>query len=188
MAVGIKAKAALTPTEYAVLGMLGDLGRPASGYDLRKAIDQSVGLIWGPSKTQLYTVLGRLVESGLLNRQVVEQRERPDKHLYEVTRAGRSALRQWLARDEDYRDLQRASDIVLLKTFLGRQGDRRAIVRQLAALRDAYAARLSTYDAIWQRRRPRRNDYAGLALQFGMLRARAAVEWVENALHELSGG
>jgi PadR family transcriptional regulator AphA len=177
---------ALTITEYAVLGMLGDLGRPASGYDLRKAIEQSVGFIWRPSKTQLYAVLRMLVASGFLTQRVVEQRERPDKHLYRLTPSARTAVRDWLERDEGFADLDRASDVILLKTFFAGQGDKTALIRQLVALRDAYAARLAIYENIWRRRRRSAgDDFAGLTLRFGIMRAKGAIEWADFAIGEL---
>jgi PadR family transcriptional regulator AphA len=178
---------ALTITEYAVLGMLGDAGRPASGYDLRKAIEQSVGFIWRPSKTQLYAVLRMLVASGLLTRRVIEQRERPDKHLYTLTPSGRAAVLRWLARDEDFADLDRASNVILLKTFFAGQGEKTALIRQLVALREAYVARLAIYEHIWQRRRRSAgDDFAGLTLRFGIVRAKGAIEWADFAIRELA--
>ena len=72
----------LTLTEYAILGLLGHLDEPISGYDLRKVVDTSIGFIWQPSKTQLYAVLRRLVGSRLATERRVRQRRRPDKTLY----------------------------------------------------------------------------------------------------------
>ena len=59
MPVGTKTSE-LTTTEAAVLGLLSH--GPRSGYDLRKAVELSVGYFWGPAKSQIYAVLPRLVE------------------------------------------------------------------------------------------------------------------------------
>src|SRR3954470_16108628 len=67
-----------------------------SGYDLLKAIEQSVGFFWTPAKSQLYALLPKLVERGLATARRVEQDKRPDKTLYRITRAGRAALREGL--------------------------------------------------------------------------------------------
>src|SRR5262249_53886087 len=56
----------LTQTEYAVLATLGHFGaREVSGYDVKKFVDDALGYVWGPSKTHLYAVLRRLVDTGL---------------------------------------------------------------------------------------------------------------------------
>src|SRR5881409_3120288 len=92
----VQTTARLSLTEYAVLGLLAHARTAASGYDLMKAAQRSVGYLWSPSKTQLYAVLGRLVEQGLATRRDVPQDDRPDKSLYRVTPKGRRAMRDWL--------------------------------------------------------------------------------------------
>ena len=67
-----------------------------SGYDLLKAIEGGVGFFWTPAKSQLYALLPKLVERGLLKARRVEQEKRPDKTLYRITPAGRHALRDGL--------------------------------------------------------------------------------------------
>ena len=173
-------------TDYALLGLLGHVGRPVSGYDLRKLASTTIGLIWQPSKTQVYAVLRRLEEAGLARRRDVAQSERPDKHLYRITRAGRAALREWLDRDEHEGDLDRLRRIVILKVFFGRQADRRSLVRQLEALRDVYAGRLDTYERMMKDTpHPLDDEYTQLTLRYGVLRMRAHVEWTESALRDL---
>jgi DNA-binding PadR family transcriptional regulator len=173
----------LTLTEYAVLGLLGHVGRPISGYELRKVLDRSVAYIWQPSKTQLYAVLPQLVAAELATSREVEQRGRPDKQLYRITRAGRLAIREWLERDEDTTDPDRS--MLVLKLFFGSQGDRRALVRQLASFRDAFARRLATYEEMRDEGEGD-DEYTRLTLRYGIARAEAARDWVDTALRELT--
>ena len=173
----------LTLTEYAVLGLLGHVGRPISGYELRKVLDRSVAYIWQPSKTQLYAVLPQLVAAGLATSREVEQRGRPDKQLYRITRAGRLAIREWLERDEDTTDPDRS--MLVLKLFFGSQGDRQALVRQLASFRDAFARRLATYEEMRDESEGD-NEFTRLTLRYGIARAEAALDWADTALRELT--
>ena len=87
-------KTALTTTEAAVLGVL--TWGPMSGYDLKKAIDSSVGYFWGPAKSGIYALLPRLAESGLATSRQIAQSGRPDKRVYRITARGRAALRTWI--------------------------------------------------------------------------------------------
>jgi DNA-binding PadR family transcriptional regulator len=176
--------ATLTLTEYAVLALLVHVGGPISGYDLRKLATSGVGYIWAPSKTQLYAVLARLVDRGLATRRDVAQRRRPDKQLYRASAAGRAAVRDWLARDETEADPDRSTFI--LKLFFGSQGDRTALRAQLAAFRDAYARRLDLYEQKARNRTADGDDFTFLTLRYGIARARAAVDWADEALKELA--
>jgi PadR family transcriptional regulator AphA len=176
----------LTVTDLAVLGLLGHLDRPISGYEIRATIASSIGFIWAPSKTQLYAVLPRLVAAGLATRRLIEQTERPDKHLYRISPAGRRAIRSWLGDDLEMSDLDRAVDVLLLKVFFARQGDRGAVARQVVALRDAHAARLALYEAYLEE--PLRTPDDAITRQtirLGILRARALLEWAGGAAAEL---
>jgi len=179
----------LTLTEYAILGLLGHLDEPISGYDLRKVVDRSIGFIWQPSKTQLYAVLRRLVDHGLASERRVRQRRRPDKTLFAVTAAGRACVHTWLSRDENQPDPDRS--VLVLKLFFGAQADGDALVRQLVAFRDAYAARLSLYESKWRDDSPEEragsDRFTRMTLRYGIARARAAVRWANATLEELQG-
>ncbi len=178
----------LTVTENAVLAMLGRLGQSAvSGYDLKKFADNALGYLWAPSKTQLYVVLGRLVEAGLATRRDVPQRHRPDKHLYRITKPGRAVARAWLERDEDQPDPDRST--FMLKFFFGTQAARPAMLKQLRVFRESYDERLATYEEIASSLEAlsARDDFTYLTLRFGIARARAAVAWADDALQEFSG-
>ena len=179
----------LTLTEYAILGLLGHLGEPISGYDLRKVVERSIGFIWQPSKTHVYAVLRRVVGAGLATERRVRQRRRPDKTLYTLTPAGRDAVRAWLDRAEDESDPDRS--VFVLKLFFGAQADRDALVRQLTAFRKAYAERLELYESKWtdSRAHERRasDEFTRMTLRYGIARARAAVEWADATLEELEG-
>src|SRR6266508_2351199 len=106
---------ALTTTECAVLGLL--TRRGMSGYDLKKAIEGSVGYFWGPAKSQIYAVLPRLVEAGYATSRKVAQSQRPDKQVYRITARGRQALKEWI--DEPPSPPQTSSNHLLLKLYFG---------------------------------------------------------------------
>jgi DNA-binding PadR family transcriptional regulator len=176
----------LSLTEYAVLGLLAREGA-CSGYDLMKVAAGSVGYIWSPSKTQLYVVLGRLVDAGLATRRDVAQPDRPDKSLYRITAKGRRTLADWLDDADVADDVERQP--FLLKLFFGAHGEPDAIVRQLEAYRDAAAVRLETYREI-ERHIVEHDDlerhFGYITLRFGIARAEATIAWADATLEELA--
>jgi PadR family transcriptional regulator, regulatory protein AphA len=127
----------LTPTEAALLGLLrhGEM----SGYDLRKLVERSVGYYWTPAKTQIYSSLPRLVESGLTTRRTVRQTERPDKHLYAITEAGRGAVSDWIRTAPLDAGLGR--NVLLLKLALADESHTASLLEQVRA-RQAEAEQL----------------------------------------------
>jgi DNA-binding PadR family transcriptional regulator len=176
----------LTLTEYAMLATLGHFApREASGYDLKKFVDGALGFVWGPSKTQLYAVLGRLVDAGLAKRRDVAQRARPNKQLYRISEDGRATVRAWLDQTERESDPDRS--IFMLKFFFGSQAESGAMAAQLAAFRDLYALRLATYEEMRTsiETAATRDEFTYRALRYGIARAQAAVGWADETLREL---
>ena len=147
-----------------------------------------MGYLWRPYKTQLYAVLPRLGAAGLATRDEIVQHDRPDKHVYSITDAGRAAIREWLGRSEDAE--RSGTGQFGLKLFFGAQGDRVLLTRQLAAFRDAYeVASSSTSDAALAGPTDDgrvSDEFTRLSLRYGIARARAAVEWSDQALEELA--
>ena len=176
----------LSLTEHAVLATLGHLGpREVSGYDVKKFVDGALGYVWAPSKTHLYTVLGRLVDAGLATRRDVTQQQRPNKQLYRITERGSEAVRGWLDRPETETDPDRS--VFLLKFFFGTRADRESLVAQLAAFRELFAQRLATYEDLRAEIEADPGDeFTYLALRYGIARSRAAVEWADETLAALA--
>lgn len=158
--------------------MLGVLrAGPASGYDLRKRIDRSVGYFWRPAKTQVYAVLPRLVAAGLATRRDVVQRDRPDKQVYRITAAGRAALRSWV---EGPAELDEST--LLLKVFFGAIADPdavRAHIRSRAAWAERLLQELRELEA--GARGGGDDVFRALTRDWGVAYAEATLRWAARA-------
>jgi DNA-binding PadR family transcriptional regulator len=176
----------LTQTEYAVLATLGHFGPDeVSGYDVKKFVDNALGYVWAPSKTHLYAVLRRLVDAELATRREVAQSSRPNKQLYRITDRGRGVVREWLDTPEAETDPDRS--VFMLKLFFGSQASRESLHGQLSTFRDLYAQRLGTYDKMREAIEAGgpEDEFTYRALLYGIARARAAVDWADEALRAL---
>jgi DNA-binding PadR family transcriptional regulator len=164
-----------------VLGLLAFGER--SGYDLIKFAERSVGFIWMPAKRNVYNVLPRLVAEGYASKRELKRAGRPARHLYRITRAGRSALRAWLREVDPGAD---GEAVLLLKIFFGGFAPPSAVIRQLEAYRELVAAKARTYKDIERRiAGDPVNEYPHLTLEYGIRRAETAVRWTDAALRRL---
>ena len=102
----------MTTLGYAILGLLSK--EDLSGYDLTRRMAGRVGYFWSARHSQIYPELAKLEDGGYVTHSVVEQRERPDKKVYEITAEGLDALREWVTRPPVPRPTR---DELTLKTY-----------------------------------------------------------------------
>jgi len=171
----------LTTTEYAMLGLLAS--GESSGYDLARAADRSIRYMWAPSRSQIYKALPRLVALGLATSREVEQRGRPDKAVYRITRAGRATLRAWL--EDDTEASQAGGTVFLLKLFLAGAAPPEAALRQLEAYRSRLEHRLDAFEGMEREPSHGQTIYDRIALAHGIAQARATLGWVESVRPQL---
>ena len=146
--------------EHALLVALDE--QPASGLDLARRFERSIGFFWHATHQQIYRVLARMEADGWVTRADVAQSGRPDKKVYAVTPAGADVLAGWLAEPTAMEPLR--SELAV-KMRGAAAGDRAAVLdvvrgnladhqSRLDALRAAGQARLSRAEAAG-RARPR---------------------------------
>jgi PadR family transcriptional regulator AphA len=167
---------ALTTTEAAILGVL--TGGAMSGYDLKKAIDTSVGYFWGPARSGIYAVLPRLVASGFATSREVAQSGRPDKRLYRITAAGRKALRSWIEDTPAPPDPDR--NPLLIKLFFGALTSPDVLSAQIRQRREE-AERLDRALHQFDREADPDELYGALTRDWGHEYARAVDRWARKA-------
>jgi DNA-binding PadR family transcriptional regulator len=133
----------LTPTSYLVLGLVGHLGRCTS-YEMKTVVAGSIGYFWTFPHSQLYAEPARLVGLGLLAEEQEASGRR--RRTFELTKAGRTALRRWLSEPTDLPTEIR--DLALLKLFFGSQADPDEVTRLATEAAAGHQARLDEYEAI----------------------------------------
>jgi DNA-binding PadR family transcriptional regulator len=138
----------LNATSYVVLGML--CQGPATSYDLKQRIGNTIGTFWAFAHSQLYDEPVRLVADGLVSETVEEGGRR--KRTYSITLAGRQALRAWLATPTI--EQTEVRDLGLLKLYFAGFGGPEDLLRLAhdryeshRARADGYAKRFENDDA-----------------------------------------
>jgi len=169
-----------------VLGML-SLGSGQSGYQIRKAIEQSVGSFWGESYGQIYPSLRRLTAEGLVEKRPSQSKSKKQRHEYALTESGRACFREWL-RLPFQNDPPRNE--FLLKLFFGGEAGPQVSIGHIREVQRRNRQMLETLRGIeaaatrgaWQE--PYR-QYWMLTLNLGLALTKAALAWCESALAEL---
>ncbi|HHG3623153.1 TPA: PadR family transcriptional regulator [Vibrio parahaemolyticus] len=69
--------------------------RDATGYDITKEFSASIGYFWKASHQQVYRELNKMAEKELVTCVLEPQEGKPDRKVYSITDAGRSALGEW---------------------------------------------------------------------------------------------
>lgn len=126
---------------HALLGLIAEMDG-ASGYDLLKVFEISLGTVWQATQSQLYGELGKLTDSGLLRVSSEGPRGRKE---YEITEAGRAELRHWMV-ETDPKPNRR--DEVMMRIFFLDQIDREEALAYLDRSIEALGARLDDLDRL----------------------------------------
>lgn len=162
-------------TRFAVLGML--THGPMTGYRLREEINGSVGHFWRESYGQLYPTLAQLEEEGLVRR-AGTTRSDP----FELTAAGRGALRTWLAGEAE--SLAPDRNELLLQIFFGREAPpgvlREHLLRHRATLQEALSRYAALEQLVLDQDSPDRT-YWLITVRHGTALVDAALAWNADA-------
>lgn len=129
----------LTATSYVVLGMLNNA--PATSYDLKQWVANTIGNFWAFAHSQLYDEPARLVADGLVSETVEAGGRR--RRTYSILPAGQDALRAWLASPTT--DQTEVRDLGLLKLFFANFGTRADLLRLARDRHESHHARADNY-------------------------------------------
>jgi len=174
-------------TAYVILGIL-TIEPNKSGYDIRKAVEGSVGYFWGESYGQIYPTLKRLAFEGLIVPSGLPSTTRKRRQVYSLTDAGRACLRDWLALPFQ-NDPPRNE--FLLKLFFGRAGAPGVSIAHVRDCREKNRIMLATLTGLEDsvRKQSSQNPHQPhwmLTLDLGIALTRAALKWCDTALATLS--
>ncbi len=172
--------------EHAILVSLAE--KSASGYDLARRFDLSIGHFWKASHQQIYKVLARMESDKWVESHLVEQTGRPDKKDYAITGEGRAELHRWTLEPTPPEAL-RSEFAVKVR---GMQfGDRDAVIADVRNRREAHRAQLDFYLADAAKTFPDPSAVpeqlhgAYLVLRGGIRAEQGGIDWCDEILDYL---
>lgn len=169
--------------KYALLGMLSI--RPMSGYDIKKFFDQSVGLIWNATHSQIYVQLDQMENDGLVEKRSIIQEGRPNKNLYRATDKGFRELQRWLAEPISSPDYK---DEFMLRFFFSDFLDRGVLKEHLIKARQMMTARLEALEKVANRKVPPMSNITLHATHMGQKYYQMYRDWLDEGIGLLEKG
>lgn len=169
----------------AILVCLAD--EPLTGYDLAKTFSESIGFFWRADHQQIYRVLRRLREEGLVEDETVVQQGRPNKRVYSITPAGRERLLDW---SREQHPAASVKDDLLVTLYGLEHVDVAAVHGQVSERLEQHRRRLALYEKIeatvfTDHRDDPSTTGRVLGLQLGLAYERTWIAWCEDALRRL---
>lgn len=170
--------------EHAILVSL--VEQPATGYELARRFDASIGYFWSASHQQIYRTLTRMETDGWIHGTVHPQAGKPDKKTYAVTDVGRAKLGQW-SRQPTAREPLRSDFAVKLRGFASAE----SIARDTRVRRAEHVDRLDRYRASEAKHFAEPSQLRGaelgqwLALRGGISVEESSIAWCDEILAAL---
>ncbi len=170
--------------EHAILVSLAE--KTASGYDLARRFDASIGHFWKASHQQIYKVLGRMESDKWVESHLVTQNHRPDKKVYAITGEGRDELMRWSSVPTPHEPLRSELAVKLRGMAFG---DRDAVLADVQTRREAHASQIAYYENSAERHYPDPSSLgqdelgAYLVLRGGILAEQTGLAWCDEILH-----
>ncbi len=168
---------------HALLGFLSYA--PMTGYDLKtQHFDGSVAHFWPADQAQIYLTLNKLSEAGLVESHIEIQSERPNRKVYTITDAGRTALRDWLTTIQPLRPYR---EPFLVQVFFAAQLANATIIAMLEQQRRMHEEMLAHYQTIniptlTDPQARRESTLQQLTLNFGIAIEQQTIAWLSESI------
>jgi PadR family transcriptional regulator, regulatory protein AphA len=163
-----------------VLGILA--AEPQHGYQLlaRFQSKADLGRVWTMSTSQLYAVLKRLEETGLIRGRKVESGEAPPRREYSVTAAGRRRLDAWLQEDQLSTSIRQVRVQFISRLYVARmlKHPTRDLVDRQRAVCEAQRGKLLAQRKVT-------TEMEGLVLDFVIGQLDAVLVWLDECEQKL---
>ena len=177
--------------KHAILGFLAI--RPLTGYDLKKAFDNSVSHFWPATQSQIYRTLAELDADGLVTKEVVAREERLAMKIYYIAAAGRAELQRWLSAPVPEPDTR---EPLLIQLFFGGQVPDEALTGVIEDRIREVEERLQLFGALYTASLESREVAADartffmsmLTLEYALMLHANGLRWIRSALKRIRAG
>ncbi len=169
--------------EYVLLGLLDR--QPMHGYDLFKEINShpEIALVWSIKLSQLYAILDKLEERGMLASDLIPGEAHPDRKDFRLTPEGHKAFQYWMQSPVHHgRDMRQE---FLARLYFALQNGKAYAFELLQQQRQVCLSWQARLEHQFQGLEDQ-NRYARLIFYYRMGQIKAMQEWLERCEKELA--
>lgn len=169
------------------------LREPHSGYDIKKKFEQSLRNFWRAELSQIYPLLQKMDDDGLLSSKESPSEIGPPRRVYKRTAKGRKELVSWLSGGPNV-GTERVGYLAQVY-FLSDLKDDIAVMEFMKELRGYMADWLDTLvstENTWKEHNSRYPDelpdadfYPQLTLRMGLMKVQANLEWCDESIDRI---
>jgi len=175
--------------KHAILGFLSYA--PMSGYDLKKAFDQSLTHFWPADQSQIYRTLSQLTDDAQVEVQIFPRQDRLDRKVYYITETGTDELRRWLSTPLDAAEARKPFLIQLYfggkvsdeELLVAIEAEHRKVAQRLALLTQMHETALSRLEG---QTKPRGGFLGMLTVEYGIITYAAYGKWLATVIKRIN--
>jgi len=167
-------------TRFIILAFL--YSKPGSGYQIKKAIENSVAYFWKESYGQIYPKLKEMAHAGLVELQNKESSRPVRSNIYEITEKGKQILLDWLS-TEAVQTPPRLE--ILLKLFFGDLVESSVMSDMISRYRCKNENELEVLQSIlkgYSEKPAGHAAYGKMTVEYGIQALTAVIEWCDKTL------
>jgi DNA-binding PadR family transcriptional regulator len=161
--------------KHALLALL--YQQPLHGYELGKQLNLLLSVDWDVKPGQIASTLARLNEASLVDYEIEETDDAPNRKVYVITEAGRRELERWY-RSPEVREYQ-IGDAFYIKLVLSLTGGPVSPEEVLMAQRRELYQQLHEATVLRQKADPRSQLPWLLLLESAIMHLEADLRWIE---------
>jgi len=168
-------------TRYALLGFLSS--QPASGYEIKKKMEQSTNHFWREGDSSIYPILKQLLDEGMVTCALGNKESDKPKKVYAITHDGQLELQEWLKENPVYYPHRNE---LLLKIFFGWNVKTAISINHIENFRHIVKSVINDYQAkthnVVENKLTQKQLYQYLTLKAGIIYSEASIRWCDDAI------
>lgn len=169
-------------TDILILVMLSS--EPMHGYEIKKRVEQILGGSVSLNNKVLYPALKRFEEMNAVQREVVRQEGKPDRHIYRITDHGRELMRM-LLQDASPEILRNDAEF-LTRVSLFEQIEPKARLEILRTRAEFVSKKLAhTQEMKMLAQEHRADAFAEEVIAFHEQQELRELEWIRSLMHKI---
>lgn len=163
-----------------ILGML--LNGPQSGYDIKQAFENLFSYFFDVSYGSIYPALNKLEKEGLIKKEVVIQKGKPNKNVFSITEQGKAKFWEYMSSPLE-RDVVKSD--TLMRLYFSKYTDIEHVLVWLEEAREYSQQQLERLEKDYLLYKPNMTPTQELGIEYGIFTTKNNLQFLDKALQKM---